>query len=411
MIYNPIYSCEVCGNEYINKVLDLGLHPMCDDLVPINENRDCLEYPIEIGYCKECFTAHQLFQIPKEDLFPNAYHYRARFTQDVLDGMSDLVEACEDKFVKPLYGKFVLDVGCNDGSLLNFFKAKGARTLGVEPTGAYLDAERNGHPVINDYFNIDLAGSIVSNYGKPDVITFTNVFAHIEDLPSLLKALKVLIGPETLLLIENHYLGSVLKNLQFDTFYHEHPRTYSLRSFELISENLGLGITDFAFPSRYGGNVRVFIGDSNKQIPSVVTRINDVIKNEKRFGDQLFAMQSSVTAWKEKMMLKLNELVAQHGPLRAKAFPGRSAILIKLLELNENMIEAVYEQPGSMKLEHFVPGTRIPIRSDDELFRNPNKTPVILNLAWHISSEIHSYLESRGFNGVIVDIYDPTDIK
>src|SRR3954471_17978605 len=91
-------SCEVCGNHDLISVLDLGLHPMCDDLVKVGEERTCREFPIEIAFCERCCTAHQRFQIAKHDLFPSTYHYRSRFTADVLRGMSTLVESCETRF-------------------------------------------------------------------------------------------------------------------------------------------------------------------------------------------------------------------------------------------------------------------------------------------------------------------------
>ena len=81
-----IDGCEVCGSSTLIPVLDLGVHPMCDDLIPVGSTRICHEYPIEILHCERCSTAHQRFQIPKEELFPQTYHYRSRFTADVLSG-------------------------------------------------------------------------------------------------------------------------------------------------------------------------------------------------------------------------------------------------------------------------------------------------------------------------------------
>ena len=51
---NEINICEVCGNESLTPVLNLGLHPMCDDLVSVKDSRICREYPIEILFCKQC---------------------------------------------------------------------------------------------------------------------------------------------------------------------------------------------------------------------------------------------------------------------------------------------------------------------------------------------------------------------
>ena len=87
-----IKSCEVCDGVNLKSVLNLGLHPLCDDLVPVNRTEVCAEYPIEILYCSDCNTAHQSCQVEKKLLFPRTYHYRARFTADVLEGMADFVE-------------------------------------------------------------------------------------------------------------------------------------------------------------------------------------------------------------------------------------------------------------------------------------------------------------------------------
>jgi hypothetical protein len=101
--------------------------------------------------------------------------------------------------------------------------------------------------------------------------------------------------------------------------------------------------------------------------------------------------------------------VAQHGPIRAKAFPGRAAILVKLLGLTEKEIVAVHEKPGSIKIGHYVPGTRIPIVSDDLLFSTVDQTKPLLNLAWHISAEIRQYLADHGYKGPVVDVLGPED--
>ncbi|MDB4888787.1 MAG: hypothetical protein JWL61_642 [Gemmatimonadetes bacterium] len=405
---NEVISCEVCGGSVLASVLDLGLHPLCDDLVPVGDPRICREYPIEILFCAACNTAHQRFQVPKRDLFPASYHYRSRFTADVLKGMSGLVDSCEQRFGS-LQGKLVLDVGCNDGSLLDFFRDKGAITVGIEPTDACRDATEKGHATYCDFFTENTAAAIVAQHGRPDFITFTNVFAHIEDLRGLLRALRLLMSPDTVIVIENHYLGSVLDGNQFDTFYHEHPRTYSYSSFTHIAASLGVSLLEVEFPSRYGGNIRVFLGNREMRDASPATDRAKLRERESRFGDDFGTLRASVEWWRTARSAAIDALVARHGRLRAKAFPARAAILIKLLGLDERTLIAVHEKPGSLKVGTYVPGTRIPIVSDDDLFALADASPVVLNLAWHIPREIRDYLLSHGYAGEVVDVVGPAD--
>jgi|TARA_B110000238_G_C16104979_1_gene430002 SAM-dependent methyltransferase len=398
-----IKHCELCGHKNLQEVLNIGNHPLCDDLIPISSNRQCTSYPITILLCQNCLTAHQKFQIRKEILFPLNYHYRARFTKDVLNGMENLVNDCE-KFLHTLQNVKVLDVGCNDGSLLNFFKKKGSFTVGIEPTKASMDATEAGHKIYNEFFDARLAEKVFKQESLFDVVVFTNVFAHIDDLKNLLLNIKKVLKKDGLLIIENHYLGSVLKGNQFDTFYHEHPRTYSALSFIHIAKILGLKLTDFKFTSRYGGNIRVFISNKENYNKDFLDK---TIKNEKETFECLFLkMNKFINTWKTEINSKLKNIIKKNGPLVAKAFPGRAAILIHLLGYDQRDISVVYEKPNSLKIDHFVPGTRIPIKSEKELFEKKEKHTHLLNLAWHIPDEIDSYMKENKFEGKIINILE-----
>ena len=396
-----ITNCQICNKKLI-RLFSLGSHPLCDDLIEVNKKEKNLTYPIELIFCKDCLIVYQKYQIKHKVLFPKKYHYRGRLTKDVVDGQESLVNSIIKKYGN-LKKKKELDIGCNDGTLLNFFKKKGAITYGIEPTDAAKEANSD-HKIINNFFNYKNRNLIQKKFNNIDYITFTNVFAHINNLNDTLKCLKQLINEKTKIVIENHYLGSVIDKKQIDTFYHEHPRTYSLKSLSTIAKKLNLNMEYYEFPKRYGGNVRVFMGtDLAKHNPE------KIFKNEKFFYKRLKMIHKKIKLWKEKKIKQFDYLNKQHGSLPAKAYPGRAAILIKLLGLNMSHIFATFEKTNSKKIGNYIPGTKIPILSDKNLKKKINTKVPIINLAWHIPSEIKKYLRAHKIKNRIINIIDKND--
>ena len=377
-----------------NLVLDLGSHPLCDDLVPFGSELQTEKFHQLIGLCEVCLTAHQKIPVVKEKLFKSNYHYRAALTNDVIQGMNNLAE----QIIKDLKSKSksftVLDIGCNDGSLLGIFKSKyGCTTIGVDPTEAILESSNKIDFKFNEYFTRSTAEEIKKLSPAIDVITFTNVFAHIENLPELIDNLKLLINDSTKLVIENHYLGSILSSNQFDTFYHEHPRTYSLKSFEFIAQTIGLIITDVKFPSRYGGNIRVTMEKNGNKAD-----LNLLNQLELDFSTMFQLLQGKFDIWKNQSNIILSSLL-ENGPVYGKALPGRAVMLINSLKIDSRMMPVVFEKPNSPKINNFVPGTKIKILSDNELLQvNPK---VLIVWSWHIIDEIVEYLNILGYQGEI----------
>ena len=245
---------------------------------------------------------------------------------------------------------------------------------------------------------------------KFDVITFTNVFAHIENFKELINSLKNLISKDTLVVIENHYLVEVIKKIQFDTFYHEHPRTYSLNSFFMISKLLGLNIVKYNFVKRYNGNIRVFLQKKrnfkiNKKFQNDLKREKKIIKNVKNF-------KKKINLWKHKKRKFFNLGSKKNGAIPAKAFPGRASILINLLKLNNNNISKIYEKDISLKINKYAPGTNIKIVKETLFNKKDRDKKMIINLAWHISNEIKLYLKQKmKYSGKVINIITKEDFK
>ena len=407
MKYKIIKKCQICEKKLFN-FLNLGNQPLCDDLLKKPNNNQF--YKLKVSYCKDCLTAFQKYNIEKKILFPKTYHYRSSNTKDVLDGMKDLVLSSK-KYFTNIKNKTVLDIGCNDGSLLTLFKKQGCKTFGIEPTGAYKDAKKKGHKIFNNYFNSSSSSKIKKIIGKIDIITFTNVFAHIDDLKDLLLSLKNICDEDTLIIIENHYFGEVIKKNQFDTFYHEHPRTYSLKSFVKISEKMKMKIIDYKFVRRYNGNIRVYLSYKGKVFKKK-SEVKKNLRSEKLIINQVRYLQNRVDYWRLKKKKQLHKIIKEKGPIAAKAFPGRASIILNLLKLDSNYISFIYEKNKSLKNDKYAPGTNIKIVKEKFFSDEDKKKGVIINLAWHISSEIKKYLRSQlKYKGKVIDIISKSDFK
>jgi SAM-dependent methyltransferase len=302
--------------------------------------------------------------------------------------MSQLVEEVLE--IRPPEGHAkVLDVGCNDGSMLAMFKARGLETVGVDPTDAIQESIGCIDSKYQRYFDNDTADELLINHGHFDFIVMTNVFAHIDDFQQLCLNLGKLIGPKTLVVIENHYLGSIVKSKQFDTFYHEHPRTYSAHSFEYVAEALGCGIDSISFPNRYGGNIRVIMSKS-----SIGTKFD--FPDESTLGQSLIEMQGIFEKWKLDSA-QIMEQLSQKGVLAGKSLPGRAVMLITSLGITQDRMGKIFEKPDSPKVGHYVPGTGIEIVSDNELAQSDSTDLIIW--AWHIVDEVLEYVEGMGYRG------------
>ena len=377
--------------------MDLGFHPLCDDHEQIGSQINANRYHQEIQLCKICLTAHQLHPVKKEVLFKKTYKYRAAMTKDVLSGMQNLVDEAinytNQKQDKPIK---ILDVGCNDGSLISLFKLKTeVNAVGVDPTDAIEDS-KNLDLKIKDYFNEKVSKEVKEYFGGPaDIITFTNVFAHIENLGELCSSLKLLIGKNTLVIIENHYLGSIIERFQIDTFYHEHPRTYSATSFKFIAKLLGLELTKISFPSRYGGNIRVVMKQGNSELTD---QIKEIFTKEISLIDNFGEMQSKYTQWVDSAKKIISSDKFRKG-FRGKGLPGRAVMLISALGISSKEMPKVYEQDLSPKVGYYVPGTNIEINSDSSI--NPiEDTPIVL-WPWHIAEEVIPYLANKNIRGEV----------
>src|SRR5215510_8702589 len=232
--------------------------------------------------CPESCSAQLDYIVPGDVVYHPDYPYRSGITKE----LETYQRAFASGVVKELGiapGSLCVDIGSNDGTLLTGFKMMGMRALGVEPTNiAKIAREENQIETIQEFFTEELAKRMARDYGKAKVMTATNVFAHMATLGEVVRGICQMLDDDGVFITESHYLLDVIEKNQFDTVYHEHIRTYSLRALVTLFDYYGMDVFHVQRADRYGGNIRAYV--ARKGVRPTSTAVRDLLKLEVERG-------------------------------------------------------------------------------------------------------------------------------
>lgn len=273
-----IKNCRICDHKPLNQILKLGKIPLVNYFPSVSElSNRAKGYPLNLCLCEHCGLSQLDYIVPPQVLF-QTYHYLTSASNSLVDHFNELSSECIFRnFVKR--GEKVLDIGANDGTLLFEFQKRGIGTLGVDPScNAVAFAKKRGIEIIPAFFGEETAKKVHKQYGTFQVITGNNVFAHVADVKSFLRGVKVLLEPKGVFIAEfAHLLEMVVKN-QFDVIYHEHVSYFSLIALRRLFDMFELEIFDAKKILTQGGSLRIYA--RNKQKGEISLSLENLIKEE-----------------------------------------------------------------------------------------------------------------------------------
>ena len=293
----------------------------------------------------------------------------------------------------------IIDIGSNDGNLLNNFK-KHHKVLGITPEKIGKIAIKKGINTLIKYFNKDTANLVLKKFGRAKIVTATNVFAHIEDVNSLMKNLLQVLINDGIFISESHYLVSLIKTNQYDTIYHEHLRYYSLTSLKYLFNKYDMEIIHAKKINTHGGSIRVYAARKKRfKIRKSVTKI---LNFEKKFLNwkTFINFKKNVIQSKLNLYSILKKLKNENKKIYGIGAPSRASTLINYVGLDENIIDCVLEIEGSYKIGSYIPGKKIPILSEKKLYNDP--PDFVILFSWHIASELKLNLRKKGYKGKFI---------
>ena len=303
--YKILDRCLCCDSTDIEILLDLNNQPLANSYHDNTKEMD--EYPLGVNICNNCYHI-QLTHVVNPDLLFKDYLYVSGTTKTLHDNMKWFVDYVLETTIWGK-GNSVLDIACNDGTQLNYFKDEGFKTFGIDPAENLHKLSSENHTVVCDYFN---ANKFDRQF---DVITAQNVFAHNSNPKEFLEHCDELMHEESVLYIQTSQAEMILNN-QFDTIYHEHVSFFNINSMNELVKRTNLTLTDVIKTPVHGvsylfrltkntfeGRRKVFneieverqrgllskktYNEYKKNITELVSDFKELVQNSKREGFKL----------------------------------------------------------------------------------------------------------------------------
>lgn len=397
-----IDSCQVCDSKNLHLILDLGHQPLSDTLLTKEMlNQPETMYPLRMFWCQDCTLVQIDYCVDKSTVFHPDYPYRTGITKELAEYLHEMSKNLISK-CNLQKGDLVADIGSNDGTLLDGFKKEGMKVLGVEPTNVAKIANENGIDTVQEFFTVEVANKIKEKYGEASMITATNMFAHMSTMEEVILAIEALLKDGGVFISESHYLLDVIQKGQFDTIYHEHLRTYTLKSLIKLFSYYNFTVTDVQRGDRYGGNIRVYV-TKGKELP-VSENVAKLLKEEEEAGlDKLetyvkFADRAKKA--KKDFVNFILKLKAEGKSVVGNSCPARSVTLLNYYGIDKEFIPYLAEQPTSLKLNLYLPGKHMPVVNNQRLIEE--QPDYVIILAWHYAEPIIEQLKERGLKSKFI---------
>jgi hypothetical protein len=284
--------------------------------------------------------------------------------------------------------------------------------VGVEPTDRGDLAVSRGIATVKRFFTREVAGLVRADHGPADVVSATNVFAHVPDVGNLVAGVRDLLSDDGVFVSESHYLLDLVATLQFDTVYHEHLRYYSLHTVRHLLARNGLEAFHAERIPTHGGSIRVFAARPGSR--KVAQSVTDLLQAEADSGllclETYRAFSRRVHAFRRKILKLVGEVREGGGRIYGIGAPSRASTLISFTGLDHDDVAQVMEVPGSFKVGRCMPGTLIPVVDEAALFADQPEYALLFS--WHIAKELMPKLRQKGYRGsFIVPLPEPTVVR
>jgi len=396
-------TCRFCKAKLSTTFFNFGKSPLANSFLSYDDlSKKEIFYPLHALVCDECFLVQLNEIINPEFIFTNYLYFSS---------YSDIWLKHAEQYVKKMVSKFgidknsqVIEIGSNDGYLLQYFIKKNISVVGIEPAKNIAKiAIKKGIPTKIKFFSKKTAKTLLRSGVSSDLLIVNNVLAQVPNLHDFIEGMKILLKSTGIITLEFPHLLQLIKHNQFDSIYHEHYSYFSLLFIEKFFSSFNLVIFDVEELPTHGGSLRVFAKHEDNSIYPKSKNVSKLIQKEIDFGLNKISTYANFSK-KVVVRQKLYDFVTntkKHGKtMVGYGAPAKASTLLYYCNIGKNFIDyTVDRNPNKQGL--YLPGTHIPIKSPETI--RTDKPDYVIILAWNLKDEIMSQMDYiRSWGGKFV---------
>lgn len=379
-------KCLICETQ-IEPFISYGDMPIANGFLEKDNFKNEFFFEMKVSFCEKC-TMVQLDETPSRQLMFNENYAFFSGTSNAMTEHFEKFALSIKNLINDHQDPFVVEIGSNDGIMLQNFKKWEIRHLGIEPSANVAKvAMDKGVNTIVEFFDKNLAEKIVSKNGQADAFIAANVMCHIPYIHSLVEGISVLVKKDGVVVFEDPYVGDVIEKTSYDQIYDEHTFLFSVKSINYIFKKYNMEIFDVEHQETHGGSMRYFIGHNGER--SISDRATQQVNYENNLKlDELKTysiFKENCEKSKDSLVELLKKLKSEGKRVVGYGATSKSTTILNYSNIGSDLIEYICDNTP-IKQNKYSPGKHIPI-VPIETFKNDNPDFVLL-FAYNHAKEI-----------------------
>ncbi len=397
-------TCRFCGTGLRHTFVDLGMSPPCETILERAQlNQMEAFYPLHVFVCDQCFLVQLQEYVAPEDIFTE-YAYFSSYSDSWLAHAKAYAKLMIERS-KLNAQSHIVELGSNDGYLLQYFVEAGIPVLGIEPAANVArGAIARGVPTLVKFFSAELAEELARDGAQADLLIGNNVLAQVPDLRGFVKGMKILLRPNGIITLEFPHLMRLIAENQFDTIYHEHFSYFSFLTVKKILAEFGLTVFEVDELPTHGGSLRIYARHEQDNSRPVTLSVQELEEREEKAGftrlETYFSFAEKVKETKRKILDFLIQVKREEKSVVGYGAPGKGNTLLNYCGIRSDFLDYTVDR-NPYKHGKFLAGTHIPVFDTGRIRKT--KPDYVLILPWNLKKEISEQLSYvREWGGKLV---------